>query len=80
MTHDCGAMGALYVHDKYHSKGLGTAITLTLAERLRRVGVRPFAFVAVKNSASIGMLEKSGFKRRGLYAWYGLPMSELRRE
>jgi GNAT superfamily N-acetyltransferase len=77
LTHDCGAMGLLYVHEKYRRAGLGVAVTLELAARLREAGVTPFAFVPTDNEASISTCEKAGFRRSGTYRWYGLQLPKV---
>jgi GNAT superfamily N-acetyltransferase len=71
LTHDDGSMGFLHVLEEYRGQGMARALTTTLAERLLRLGVKPFMYIITTNKASIRLTAGMGFSRAGRFSWFG---------
>jgi ribosomal protein S18 acetylase RimI-like enzyme len=72
LTQDDGALGFLHVMDDYRRKGYGYHVTLSLIEKVRKVGKLPFACIVEDNLKSINLVKKLGFKKDKKVHWFEL--------
>jgi 8-oxo-dGTP diphosphatase len=69
VTHDDGAIGFLTVDEKYRCKGLGSDLTIYMADKVRNTGRIPFVHIEKENNNSISIALKIGFKEYGRISW-----------
>jgi ribosomal protein S18 acetylase RimI-like enzyme len=71
LTHADGSMAILHVLEAYRGQGMARSITAALVQRIVKWGLKPFLFIVKKNQASISLTESMGFRRHGVYCWFG---------
>jgi RimJ/RimL family protein N-acetyltransferase len=56
---------AIYIHQDYHGKGLGTILTMTILEEAKRKGFHRVTVQVVENIPAIKAYERAGFAQEG---------------
>ena len=72
LTHDDGAIGALYVLDGFRNKDYATEIVCNLSRKIREPGNIPIAQIEEKNIPAIKLFEKLGFVKDRRVTWLKL--------
>ena len=72
LTHDDGAIGALYVLDKFRNSGYASEIISNLSYKIREAGNIPIAQIEEKNIPAAKLFEKLGFVKDRRVTWLKL--------
>lgn len=72
LTHDDGAIGALYVLNKFRKRGYASEIICNLSHKIRRTGGIPIAQIEEKNLPAVKSFEKLGFVKDRRVTWLKL--------
>jgi 8-oxo-dGTP diphosphatase len=72
LTHDDGAIGALYVLDRFRNSGYASEIIRNLSYKIRETGSIPIAQIEEKNIPAAKLFEKLGFIKDRRVIWLKL--------
>lgn len=72
ITHDDGAIGFLFVQPEYRNKGYGEAVTVWIADRLRKDGYAVYVHIESDNYKSMTLAKKMGFEEDRNVRWFTL--------
>lgn len=71
MTHDDGALGFLHVLPEFRRQGLGAHVLRCAVSRIIAAGKTPFVHIEERNSPSVRLALKSGFRLHSYINWTG---------
>lgn len=69
LTQDDGAVGFLYVDEKYRKLGYGKDIAVSLFQKVRQDGKQPFLYVEESNKISTNMVLRLAFQKEKKVHW-----------